>query len=214
MHNPKLFLDSLIFYSLFEAPLTFIISCDFQFIKSHLNTFSRTNLRSPHIALQCTVGEIGPWHYLNSYKGCKRFKWCSDGLYDCFYGCLEGPSIFLESFIFLIVLICACGEGEIVAVMACLSLLRVHPLQSPDMQLSLGRSWQLQKTNLESQDSFLGFLIVNKCYFLEYGQKTLEWRARGFFMQNIDHFAVKKSLCNAPDSSRRSILESRDSFLG
>ena len=37
---------------------------------------------------------------------------------DCFYGCLEGPSIFLESFIFLYVLICACGEGEIVAVMA------------------------------------------------------------------------------------------------
>ena len=27
---------------------------------------------------------------------------------------------------------------------------------SPDMQHSLGRSWQLQKTNLESQDSFLG----------------------------------------------------------
>ena len=37
---------------------------------------------------------------------------------DCFYGCLEGPSIFLESFIFLRVLICACREGEIVAVMA------------------------------------------------------------------------------------------------
>ena len=71
----------------------------------------------------CTVGEIGPWHYLNSFKGCKRFKWCSDGLYDCFYGCQEGQSIFPESFIFLRVLICACGEGEIVAVMACLSLL-------------------------------------------------------------------------------------------
>ena len=27
---------------------------------------------------------------------------------------------------------------------------------SPDMQHFLGRSWQLQKTNLESQDSFLG----------------------------------------------------------
>ena len=37
---------------------------------------------------------------------------------DCFYGCLEGPSIFLESFILLRILICVCGEGEIVAVMA------------------------------------------------------------------------------------------------
>merc|ERR1711860_446557 len=37
---------------------------------------------------------------------------------DCFYGCLEGPSIFLESSILLRVLIFACREGEIVAVMA------------------------------------------------------------------------------------------------
>ena len=37
---------------------------------------------------------------------------------DCSYGCLEGPGIFLQSSIFLRILICACGEGEIVAVMA------------------------------------------------------------------------------------------------
>ena len=72
---------------------------------------------------------------------------------DWSYGCLEGPGIFLQSSILLRLHVC--GEGEV-------------------SQSGFGRSWQLQKTNLESQDSFLGFLIVNKCYFLEYGQKTLE----------------------------------------
>ena len=37
---------------------------------------------------------------------------------DCSCGSLEGPSIFLESFILFRVLICACGEGEIVCVIA------------------------------------------------------------------------------------------------
>ena len=33
---------------------------------------------------------------------------------DCFLGCLEGPSIFLESFIHLRVLSFVCGEGAAV----------------------------------------------------------------------------------------------------
>ena len=89
---------------------------------------------------------------------------------DCSLGCLEGPGIFLESFILLRVHVCVCGEGEVSQV----SGFTVPSSLSPDMQHSLNRSWQLQKTNLESQDSFLGkFLILNRFSFLEYGQKTL-----------------------------------------
>ena len=88
---------------------------------------------------------------------------------DSSLGCLEGPGIFLESLILLRVQVCVCGEGEVSQ-----SGFTVPSSLSPDMQHSLNRSWQLQKTNLESQDSILGkFLILNKFSFLEYGQKTL-----------------------------------------
>ena len=39
---------------------------------------------------------------------------------------------------------------------------------SPDMQHSLGRSWQLQKTNLESQDSFSGVVFNSEQVFFSW----------------------------------------------
>ena len=69
---------------------------------------------------------------------------------DCSCGCLEDPSIFLESFIHLRVLIFVCGEGEVVGVMAWLV-----PLPSLSLVFVFP---QLFKPSFEPVDCSLGCL--------------------------------------------------------
>ena len=86
---------------------------------------------------------------------------------DCSCGCLEGSSIFLETFIHLRVLIFVCGEGEVVGVMAwlvpflCLCLCLFKPSNEP-LNCSL--------CCLECQGIFLQSLILLRVHVCVCGE--------------------------------------------
>ena len=116
---------------------------------------------------------------------------------DCSCGCLEGSSIFLETFIHLRVLILVCGEGEVVGVMAWLA----------PFSVSVFVFSQLFKPSYEPLNCFLCCLegLGSSCLCLRRRRSvTVRFHcAQG----SAPYPLICSTLCNAPGSSRKPICK-------